>query len=248
MTVEEQKVELRIGLEQGGRFGLAWQATLGGDHLFAGARANDGREVFRFTYHRDGKNHFYVEGNRTITEPHPELVAISGVQQIATWHPPGLPEFNYRPKPDSDTRRTLIVPYPARPTTVDLWALEAGDPADAFQAVFAGPGYFYERDHRRGFIEVAGAVAAGWTTPRLVAVIWWMTLEALENYARQVPPERLATTPQGPGMVINRKFYGCDSEKGLTSFDFSTMPKPDLKPGEVKFCSPEKPKEPGDKR
>ena len=53
MAPRRQQAKLRMIFEDRGRFGLAWQATVDGDELFAGTLAEDSRE-FRFSYHADG--------------------------------------------------------------------------------------------------------------------------------------------------------------------------------------------------
>jgi len=136
------------------------------------------------------------------------------MQRLLTWNPPGLPEFDYVPESDSETRRTLLLPYPGRAVTVDLWAVQSGHSVPAVEAVLAHKPY---TDEKEGIIDVRGALAAVWTNPQIVAVMWCVTLEPLKKFASQLPPEMIGQTPPGPGMWVYKMTYGDDAEKRLSS-------------------------------
>lgn len=205
---KKQKAELRIVLKKDGQTALAWQASLDGDHLYAGGAKQGDHETFRFSYHADGKTHFYTGGSRTVTGRKPKLTEISGLHRLPTWNP-DAPSMGYVVKPDSAHRRTLVLEpaQPGMPFVVDLWFVGPELLPVATTEVLKQKPYTYAS------AEVMGTVAADWTNPRIVAVAWKPETRFWAKVAPQLPP---ATSPAST-LWVDRVGYRYDPVKGLES-------------------------------
>ena len=187
-----QKAEIRVVLRQDDQYATAFFATLKGEDLYYGPRLRIGDETFRASYHASGKQHLRTPMGRKINEPLTRPRDLKGKKKLgASSGNPTMLQWGYKPKPDTATRRTVILDnaqlrYPS--WTVDLWAIEAGRDDLVAEAL---------RDYENCGVVVA-SVRADWPQPQLLAVVWTLTPEgwiALERSSQRLGSELSSTGP-----------------------------------------------------
>jgi hypothetical protein len=81
-------------------------------------------------------------------------------------------QWGYKPKPDSFTRRTLIIDLEdlakLKEWGIELWALEPGQPQLVTEVL---------NSYNPGGVAIAHVVA-DWCTPNLIGILWTLTPEA----------------------------------------------------------------------
>jgi len=197
--LKKQKADIRVLLQAGDKYAVVFYAKLQGHNLYCGSGLSFGpKDMGRYSYHESGKSHLYVpraEGLRmAIGEPGTPLAELKGKKRF-----PGpnssikALRWDARPKPDSSTRRTIIVDleedlkvltetpdFVTQGFSTDLWTLEPDKPELVEEAL-----QFYA--------SVAGVVlahvSADWCTPNLLLVVWTLRPEALANLARSMEAE-----------------------------------------------------------
>jgi len=197
--LKKQKADIRVLVRAGDKYAVAFYVKLQGYNLYCGPDLSFGpTDTFRYSYHASGESHLYVpraEGVRMARgDPGTPLPELKGKQRF-----PGpnssikALKWDARPKPDSSTRRTIIVDLEVdlealTETTdlvtpgfsTDLWTLEPGKPELVEEAL-----QFYESS--------AGVVlahaSADWCTPNLLVVVWTPRPEVLANLERSMEAE-----------------------------------------------------------
>lgn len=172
-----QEAHLRVALHDAGRFQLQCFADLLGFDLYAGPHGV--RNMLRSTWHESGKVHTHTPAGRQVGPPRVIPERFEGKERLFSGGYSG-PDWSYRPKPDSATRRTLILEQHTvgRGLTLDIWAVEA-QRADLVAEVLA------EYALMRG-IELISYALIDSTRPQLMAVASTLSLDADASFRRTV--------------------------------------------------------------
>jgi hypothetical protein len=170
-----QEAQLRVVLRNEGRYQLLCFADLKGFDLYAGPHGV--RNKLRSSWHRTGQAHLHTPAGRQIGPPRVMPEHFEGKAKLFSGGYTG-PDWSYQPKPDSPTRRTLIVDKRSIESGLacDIWAVEAGrdDLVGEILAEYSGS----------GGIELVSHVRVAWTRPQLVGVVGTLTLAAWESSMR----------------------------------------------------------------
>jgi hypothetical protein len=169
----KQKGELRIVVQNAGRYALYWYANFFGEDLYCGPGAKFFQGA-RISHHASGKGHVHAGGQRhlaPVSTPPGRLVGkdrISGFSQDV-----GLLDWSYQPKRDAVHRKSLILDRPPLPLSVDLWILQPRRP-ELVQEVL--------QEYRQ--TRLLGQLHISVTSPELFAVAFTMTERGLASFAR----------------------------------------------------------------
>ena len=194
--MKKQNADIRILVRAADKHAVVFYAKLQGYNLYCGPGLGFGpKDTFRYSYHESGESHLYVpraEGLRmAIGDPGTPLAELKGKQRF-----PGpnssikALKWEARPKPDSSTRRTIIMDlevdlkaltettdFVTPGFSTDLWTLEPGKPELVEEAL-----QFYESASS----VVLAHVLADWCAPNLLGVVWTLRPEAFANLARSM--------------------------------------------------------------
>ena len=157
-----QKAHLRVALHDNGKYQLVLRADVKGFEIYAGPHG--ARNLLRSSWHETGMVHIHTPAGRKIGKPQVRPERFTGKAQLYQGGYIGL-DWSYRPKPDSKTRRTLLIEKQAssRPLNCAIWAIERNQ-SDLLKEVLAS------YDGSRGLVLVSH-LAIDWTQPRLLAVV-----------------------------------------------------------------------------
>ncbi|MEQ1844714.1 MAG: hypothetical protein ABL983_03950 [Nitrospira sp.] len=168
----QQEAHLRVVQHHEGRYQLLFFADLLDFDLYAGPHGV--QNVLRSSWHETGQVHIHTPEGRKLGPPRVMPQHFEGTAKLYSGGYTG-PDWSYRPKPDSLTRRTLILDKRSieRSLTLDIWAIEAMRD-DLVAEVLA------EYSGARGIDLVSHATVAG-TRPQLMAVAGTLTLPAWDS-------------------------------------------------------------------
>lgn len=177
MTVPQfsQEADLRVALRSEGRYQLLFFARLQGFDLYAGPGGL--KSLLRSSWHGTGKVHIHTPEGRKVGAPRVMPEEFRGCAKLYSGGYSGT-DWSYRPKPDSPTRRTLILESIAveRGLSLDLWAVEP-QRDDLVAEILA------EYRGLKG-IELISHTLVDWTRPQLMAVAGTLTAAAGEASRR----------------------------------------------------------------
>lgn len=170
-----QEAHLRVVLHNEGRHQLLCFVDLLDFDLYSGPHGV--QNMLRSSWHRTGQVHVHTPEGRKIGPPRVMPEQFQGKAKLFSEGYTG-PDWSYRPKLDSSTRRTLILDKRSieRSLACDIWAVEAGRD-DLVAAVLA------EYNGSDG-IDLVSHVRVDWTRPQLMAVAGTLTLAAWESLKR----------------------------------------------------------------
>ena len=174
---KRQHGAIRIVFERCGDYGLFWQATLQHADLYAGTPEKGTDVLLRMSYHESGATHTYYqyaehERRRVLNSPSQPVRQLTGIEKVGGWGIPAHAAWGYEPKPDSPTRKTLILhePLPV-PLSVDLWIAEDGRSAELVAA-----------SRMPDAIKLVATLHVAPTTPELFAVVWTMADKTSQEF------------------------------------------------------------------
>jgi hypothetical protein len=170
-----QKAHLRVALHDNGKYQLVLRADIRGFDIYAGPPWP--KDLLRSSWHESGKVHIHTPVGRDIGKPKVRPESFTGKAQLYQGGYSGL-DWSYMPKPDSKTRRTLLIEKEASSRSLNcaIWAIERNR-SDLWKEVLA------EYDGSRGLVLVSH-IAIDWTQPSLLAVVStlsdtaWVSLNA----------------------------------------------------------------------
>ena len=168
----QQEAHVRVVLHDEGKYQLMLFVDLVNLDLYAGPHGV--RNKLRSSWHETGKVHIHTPAGRQIGPPRVMPENFTGRDKLYSGGYTGN-DWSYRPKPDSSTRRTLLVDKPSvsRCCLCDIWAVERGK-EELIDQVLG------DYDGSRG-IELVSFLTVDWTQPQLMAVIGTLTLAAWES-------------------------------------------------------------------
>ena len=174
-SASKQTAELRVVLHDNGRYFLLLDARVRGFDVYYGSGSEIGTFKFRTSWHETGKTHVYLPIGRQIGVQRVSPKDFTGKVHLATAGHGGQLSWDYRPKSDSKTRRTVIIDVTTlarKGCSAELWAVEWGN-EHLVAEVVSGTGYQGKK--------VVGHVIADWTQPQLVAIACTLSDEAMRS-------------------------------------------------------------------
>ena len=165
-----------------------FRTNLRGHDLYYGTPLQQERMSFSSSYHDSGKTYLHTPVGQRPGKSTTPLAQFAGKRELGTSSGDlRLLRWDYKPKPDTSTRRTLVLdvtklPRPLRSWTVALWGVEHGR-EDLVDEIVSGGVY--------GNMPVLGHLHADWTEPELVVVLWtlspaaWTALERSRSEGEQ---------------------------------------------------------------
>jgi hypothetical protein len=175
MTQLKQKFDLRVVVFDGARYALYLSLALKGHDIYSTAGRFDGRHLFRHSHHASGQSHLRVGGGivSRATQDRPDSVSGKVQLDAASQSLNGL-NWNYKPSPETTSRRNIIVDLrnlPGVPSfTAEVWAIERNNTADV-EAVLT--------QFSKATIIVHEHINS--TDPELVALVWTLTNQRWQN-------------------------------------------------------------------
>lgn len=174
-TSVQQEAHLRVVLQDEGKYQLMLFADLVNFDLYAGPHGV--RNKLRSSWHETGKVHIHTPAGRQIGPPRVMPENFTGRNRLYSGGRMGN-DWSYRPKPDSSTRRTLLVDKSSvmRGCSCDIWAVEKGR-EELIEQVLG------EYESSNG-LELVSFLSVAWTRPRLMAVVSTLKLASWESLMR----------------------------------------------------------------
>jgi len=174
MSIKNQHAELRAVITFDGTHALLGQATVRGSDIYcswSSVEWGGGKryESFRVSYYESGASRLHFGPTITERGPLPSIppTALTGALKLSSGSKT-LEDFDYvyRPRPDSDRRRTLfITPEDVRRGMgLEAWALEPGN-RDAVEVALHEP----VRPNIR--LDPVGYVIADWVIPHVALIV-----------------------------------------------------------------------------
>ena len=165
----KQEAHLRIAIHDSGKYQLILFADLVGFDLCAGPHG--ARNLLRSSWHETGKVHVHTPAGRLIGAPRVMPEKFVGKSMLYSGGFTGT-DWSYRPKPDSPSRRTLLIEkaQTERALNCVIWGVERGRD-DLVNEVIA------EYDGSKG-LELVSHITVDWTQPQLVATVSTLTMAA----------------------------------------------------------------------
>lgn len=157
-----QKANLQLVLHDNGKYQLILAANVEDFDIYVCPHGT--RNKLRSSWHETGKVHIHTPVGRKVGVPQVRPEEFGGKANLYQGGYSGS-DWSYRPKQDSETRRTLLIekPWAGRPLNCAIWAVERGR-SDLVKEVLN------EYDGSRGLTLVTYLIA-DWTQPSLLAVV-----------------------------------------------------------------------------
>ena len=171
------KAKLSIVIKDGTKYASVFFASLTkSNDLYYGGNFNIAPELFRMSHHRDGRS--WIRTPRTDSKPKARKVQDSiPLDELndelflggSAAPPLGSLSWDYKPRPDSKTRESLIFEIDKLPASwsIEVWAL--------------GENY-EDQEKLEGFLKLKtkgitllGYILVDWTMPRLLIIAWTLT-------------------------------------------------------------------------